>query len=50
MLTIRATKRGIKARICMPLTTLVKLPATRGYGADLTAALEAAGYPFERVQ
>ena len=29
-----ATKRGIKAQICMPLTTpLVKVSATRGYGA-----------------
>ena len=31
-----ATKRGIKAQICMPLTTpLVKVSATRGYGAEV---------------
>ncbi len=31
-----ATKRGIKAQICMPLTTpLIKVSATRGYGAEV---------------
>ena len=31
-----ATKRGIKAQICMPLTTpMVKVSATRGYGAEV---------------
>src|SRR5260221_2871421 len=31
-----ATKHGIKAQICMPLTTpLVKISATRGYGAGV---------------
>lgn len=31
-----AVKRGISAQICMPLTTpLVKVSATRGYGADV---------------
>src|SRR6202041_3119295 len=31
-----ATKRGIKAQICMPLTTpMVKVTATRGYGAEV---------------
>jgi threonine dehydratase len=31
-----AAKRGIKAQICMPLTTpLVKVSATRGYGAEV---------------
>ncbi len=31
-----ATKRGIKAQICMPLTTpLVKVSATRDYGAEV---------------
>jgi threonine dehydratase len=31
-----ATKRGIQAQICMPLTTpLVKVSATRGYGAEV---------------
>lgn len=31
-----ATKRGIKAQICMPLTTpMVKVAATRGYGAEV---------------
>jgi threonine dehydratase len=31
-----ATKRGIAAKICMPLTTpLVKVSATRGYGAEV---------------
>ena len=31
-----ATKRGIKAQICMPLTTpLVKVSATHGYGAEV---------------
>jgi threonine dehydratase len=31
-----ATKRGIAAQICMPLTTpIVKVSATRGYGADV---------------
>ena len=31
-----ATKRGIRAQICMPLTTpLVKVSATRGYGAEV---------------
>ena len=31
-----ATKRGIKAQICMPLTTpIVKVSATRGYGAEV---------------
>jgi threonine dehydratase len=31
-----ATKRGIAAQICMPLTTpLVKVSATRGYGAEV---------------
>jgi len=31
-----ATKRGIKAEICMPLTTpMVKVSATRGYGAEV---------------
>jgi threonine dehydratase len=34
-----ATKRGIKAQICMPLTTpLVKVSATRGYGAEVILA------------
>ena len=31
-----ATKRGISAQICMPLTTpIVKVTATRGFGADV---------------
>src|SRR5579862_1912608 len=31
-----AIKRGIKAQICMPLTTpMVKVSATRGYGAEV---------------
>ena len=31
-----AGKLGIQARICMPLTTpLIKVSATRGYGADV---------------
>src|ERR1700730_7010827 len=31
-----ATKRGIQAQICMPLTTpMVKVSATRGYGAEV---------------
>src|SRR5580700_2076609 len=31
-----ATKRGIKAEICMPLTTpITKVSATRGYGAEV---------------
>jgi threonine dehydratase len=31
-----ATKRGIEAQICMPLTTpMVKVSATRGYGAEV---------------
>src|ERR1700693_1136212 len=31
-----ATRRGIQAQICMPLTTpLVKVSATRGYGAEV---------------
>src|SRR6202050_612351 len=31
-----ATKRGIAAQICMPLTTpIVKVTATRGYGAEV---------------
>src|ERR1700689_2403983 len=34
-----ATKRGIQAQICMPLTTpLVKVSATRGYGAAVILA------------
>ena len=34
-----ATKRGMKAQICMPLTTpLVKVSATRGYGAEVILA------------
>ena len=34
-----ATKRGIKAQICMPLTTpLVKVSATHGYGAEVILA------------
>lgn len=34
-----ATKRGIAAQICMPLTTpLVKVLATRGYGAEVILA------------
>ena len=34
-----ATKRGIQAQICMPLTTpLVKVSATRGYGAEVILA------------
>src|SRR6267378_1454222 len=34
-----ATKRGLKAQICMPLTTpLVKVSATRGYGAEVVLA------------
>jgi threonine dehydratase len=34
-----ATKRGIKAQICMPLTTpLVKVSATREYGAEVILA------------
>src|SRR5277367_2056893 len=34
-----ATKRGIKAQICMPLTTpLVKVSATRGYCAEVILA------------
>src|SRR5579872_4122537 len=34
-----ATKRGIQAQICMPLTTpLVKISATRGYGAEVILA------------
>ena len=34
-----AAKRGIKAQICMPLTTpLVKVSATRGYGAEVILA------------
>jgi len=34
-----AVKRGIKAQICMPLTTpLVKVSATRGYGAEVILA------------
>jgi len=34
-----ATKRGIQAQICMPLTTpLVKVSATRGYGAEVVLA------------
>jgi threonine dehydratase len=34
-----ATKRGITAQICMPLTTpLVKVSATRGYGAEVILA------------
>jgi threonine dehydratase len=34
-----ATKRGIKAQICMPVTTpLVKVSATRGYGAEVILA------------
>jgi threonine dehydratase len=34
-----AIKRGIKAQICMPLTTpLVKVSATRGYGAEVILA------------
>src|SRR6266571_9349928 len=38
-----ATKRGIKAQICMPLTTpLVKVSATRRYGAEVV--LEGANY------
>src|SRR6202035_3356149 len=31
-----STKRGIKAEICMPLTTpITKVSATRGYGAEV---------------
>src|ERR1700732_4435586 len=31
-----ATKRGIEAQICMPLTTpMVKVSSTRGYGAEV---------------
>ena len=56
-----ATKRGIAAQICMPLTTpLVKVSATRDYGAEVilvgrelrrnvprgTAALRGAGLTF----
>ena len=34
-----AVKRGISAQICMPLTTpLVKVSATRGYGAEVILA------------
>ncbi|HEV7967589.1 MAG TPA: threonine ammonia-lyase [Candidatus Acidoferrales bacterium] len=34
-----ATKHGIQAQICMPLTTpLVKVSATRGYGAEVILA------------
>src|ERR1700739_17491 len=34
-----ATKRGIQAQICMPLTTpLTKVSATRGYGAEVILA------------
>ena len=34
-----AAKRGISAQICMPLTTpLVKVSATRGYGAEVILA------------
>src|SRR5579862_5875209 len=34
-----STKRGIKAQICMPITTpLVKVSATRGYGAEVILA------------
>jgi threonine dehydratase len=34
-----ATKRGMKSQICMPLTTpLVKVSATRGYGAEVILA------------
>jgi threonine dehydratase len=34
-----ATKRGIAAQICMPLTTpIVKVSATRGYGAEVVLA------------
>src|SRR5882757_2982417 len=34
-----ATKRGLMAQICMPLTTpLVKVSATRGYGAEVILA------------
>src|SRR5579863_5889328 len=34
-----ATKRGIASQICMPLTTpLVKVSATRGYGAEVILA------------
>ena len=34
-----ATQRGISAQICMPLTTpLVKVSATRGYGAEVILA------------
>src|SRR5665213_1776276 len=34
-----STKRGIKAEICMPLTTpIVKVSATRGYGAEVILA------------
>ncbi len=34
-----AAKRGIKAQICMPITTpLVKVSATRGYGAEVILA------------
>src|SRR3979490_16771 len=34
-----ASKRGIQAQICMPLTTpLVKVSATRGYGAEVILA------------
>jgi threonine dehydratase len=34
-----AAKRGIQAQICMPLTTpLVKVSATRGYGAEVILA------------
>src|SRR6202162_5414055 len=33
------TKRGIRAQICMPLTTpLVKVSSTRGYGAEVILA------------
>lgn len=35
-LAYHAGKRGVKAQICMPLTTpLTKVSATRGYGADV---------------
>jgi threonine dehydratase len=34
-----STKRGIQAQICMPITTpLVKVSATRGYGAEVILA------------
>src|ERR1017187_6108364 len=34
-----ATKRGIAAEICMPLTTpITKVSATRGYGAEVILA------------